>query len=124
MTTDFRSDRMESPEGKGIARRAWEAYAEQVNRRKIPVVDPLAQRLAAPIAVDLMGFWMMWHLHGGFEGLRTEVGMSRASIYRRVKLFRSSYGWHPDEFELPGVSLDVAAYRSTPFPKPAAKSQD
>src|SRR4051812_4272016 len=23
---DFRSDRMESPEGRGVARRAWEAY--------------------------------------------------------------------------------------------------
>ena len=28
--TDFRSDRMESPEGKGIARRAWDAYASAV----------------------------------------------------------------------------------------------
>ena len=29
---DFRSDRMPSPEGTGIARRAWEAYVKQVGR--------------------------------------------------------------------------------------------
>ena len=117
MTTDFRSARMESPEGKGIARRAWDAYAGKVNQVAGPAVDPVAKRLAAPIAVDLMGFWMMWHLYGGFEGLRG-IGMSRASIYRRIKLFRSSYGIHPDEFQLPGVTLDVRAFLSTPFPQP------
>lgn len=117
MGKDFRSDRMASPEGRGIARRAWEAYAEKARKVSVPGVDPVARRLAAPIAVDLMGFWMMWHLYGGFEGLRG-IGMSRAAIYRRIKLFRSSYGLHPDEFELPGVTLDVGAFQTTPFPKP------
>src|SRR4051794_9551304 len=107
MSTDFRSARMDSPEGKGIARRAWDAYAKQARKlSSAPGVDSLSTRLAAPVAVDLMGFWMMWHLYGGFDGLR-RIGMSRASIYRRIKLFRSSYGVHPDEFELPGVTLDV-----------------
>lgn len=36
--------------------------------------------------------------------------MSRASIYRRIKLFRTSYGAHPDEYELPGVRVDLAEY--------------
>lgn len=106
---DFRSDRMPSPEGKGIARKAWERYAAAVNRAAGPAVEPLAERIAAPIAVDLMGFWMLWHLEGGFEGLR-RIGMSRSSIYRRIKLFRRSYGVHPDEFQLAGVKLDVAEY--------------
>lgn len=121
MGQDFRSDRMASPEGKGIARKAWEAYAKQARKVNVPGVDAVAGRLAAPIAVDLMGFWMMWHLQGGFEGLR-ELGMSRAAIYRRIKLFRSSYGFHPDEFQLPGVTLDVEAFQTTPFPKPDAPS--
>ena len=30
---DFRSDRMASPEGKGMARRAWEAYVKRVGAR-------------------------------------------------------------------------------------------
>ena len=39
------------------------------------------------------------------------MGMSRASIYRRVKLFRIAFGAHPDEFVMPGVTLDIAAHR-------------
>lgn len=109
---------MESSEGKGIARRAWEAYESAIE----PAVKPLAQRVAAPIALDLMGFWLVWHLHGGFEGLR-DLGMSRASIYRRIKLFRSAYGVHPDEFSLPGVKIDVREYRRTKVPL-APESQD
>lgn len=109
--SDFRSDRMESMEGKGIARRAWDTYAEAVTRASRPAVEPVARRIAAPIAIDLFGFWLTWHLQGGFQGLR-EVGMSRASIYRRISLFRKTFGVHPDEYTLPGVTLDVAAYQA------------
>ena len=108
---------MESPEGKGIARRAWDAYSRAAG----PAVEPLAKRLAAPIAADLVGFWLLWHLHGGFDGLR-ELGMSRASIYRRIKTFRTVYGIHPDEFEIPGVTLDVETYLTTPLPVPQSHS--
>ena len=38
--------------------------------------------------------------------------MSRASIYRKVAMFRKVTGIHPDEFDLPGVDLDLAAYLS------------
>ena len=83
--TDFRSDRMPSPEGKGLARRAWEAYAAQVNKLAAPAVEPLARKVAVPVMLDLLGFWLAWHLEGGFEGLQ-RIGMSRSSIYRRVVL--------------------------------------
>lgn len=106
---DFRADRMSSPEGKGIARAAWSQYAAAVNRVAGPAIEPLAERIAASMAVDLVGFWLVWHLEGGFEGLR-RIGMSRSSIYRRIKLFRRAYGKHPDEFELAGVHLDLAQY--------------
>ena len=53
---------------------------------------------------------MTWQLEGGFEGLR-RIGMSRSAIYRRVKLFRSMTGLHPDEYVMPGVEIDVKAYR-------------
>jgi hypothetical protein len=59
---------------------------------------------------DLVGFWAVWHLEGGFEGLRG-MGMSRASIYRRVKLFRIAFGAHPDEFVMPGIKLDLNDFR-------------
>src|SRR3954467_13487009 len=108
-TEDYRSARSESAEGRGIAGRAWDAYAAKVNEIASPVVEPLAERIAAPLAVDLVGFWVVWHLEGGFEGLR-RIGMSRSSIYRRIKLFRRAYGVHPDEFRLAGVDIDVAKY--------------
>lgn len=116
MVADFRSARMESPEGRGIARKAWEGYVAVVGKVTGPAVRPLARRYAAPAVVDLIGFWTVWHLEGGFEGLR-KLGMSRASIYRRVRLFRVAFGAHPDEFELPGVRLDLVAYQEGMRPK-------
>jgi hypothetical protein len=105
--TDFRSDRMESPEGKGIARRAWDAYAGAVENSA--VTQTLARKISIPVSTDLLGFWMLWHLEGGFEGMR-RLGMSRATIYRRIKMFRTLMGCHPDEYTVPGVTLDVKAY--------------
>ena len=98
---------MASPEGKGIARRAWEAYEKRA--RAMPGVDTLARKLATPFAFDLTGFWLLWHLEGGFEGL-LRLGMSRSSIYRRISLFRRIVGVHPDEYQMPGVTLDLKTY--------------
>jgi hypothetical protein len=58
---------------------------------------------------DLVGFWLLWHLEGGFAGLQ-EMGMSRSGIYRRVQAFRTVFGAHPDTFDMPGVSIDLGAY--------------
>ena len=113
MTPDFRSDKSESIEGKGVARRVWDAYAGAADRHAGPavrgVLGPAVRRWSAAQAVDLVGFWACWHLQGGFEGLE-RLGMSRATIFRRIKMFRTTYGVHPDEFKLPGVTLDPAAY--------------
>jgi hypothetical protein len=100
---------MESPEGKGIARRAWDVYAKAVNQVAGPPLQPVVQRIAAPMTSDLLGFWLCWHLEGGFEGLR-RLGMSRSAIYRRIRLFRVAFKAHPDEFEVPGVLIDLKAY--------------
>jgi hypothetical protein len=108
--TDFRSDRMESPEGRGVARRAWDGYTGAIGKVATPALRPLVRLYAAGSIVDLVGFWAVWHLEGGFEGLQ-RMGMSRASIYRRIKLFRMAFGAHPDEFEMPGITLDLVAYR-------------
>jgi len=75
-----------------------------------PALKPLVHMYAAGSMVDLVGFWVVWHLEGGFEGLQ-RMGMSRASIYRRIKLFRVAFGAHPDEFEMPGITLDLVAFR-------------
>ena len=110
LVVDFRSDRMESPEGRGKARRAWDSYAGAVEKVTSPVLGPLVRMYAAGSICDLVGFWAVWHLEGGFEGLQ-RLGMSRASIYRRIKLFRIAFDAHPDEFEMPGITLDLEAFR-------------
>jgi len=103
--TDFRSDRSESPEGKGRARRAWDAYAKGVNALALPLLEPSIAHVANTMTVDLVGFWVMWHLQGGFEGL-VEFGMHPSTVWRRVKRFRMAFGMHPDEYRLPGVPVD------------------
>jgi hypothetical protein len=114
MADDFRSQRMPSPEGRGNARRAWDAYSKGVREVSDPLlspfVAPLARRVAIGQVLDLAGFWMMWHLEGGFDGL-LRLGMSRSAIYRRLKLFRKLFGQHVDEVtSFPGVTLDLKAY--------------
>ena len=125
LVADFRSDRMESPEGRGKARRAWDSYANAVGKvtgpALKPVLGPFVRRYAAGSIVDLVGFWAVWHLEGGFEGLQ-RLGMSRASIYRRIKLFRVAFGAHPDEFEMPGITLDLVEFREGWEAKKAAKA--
>ncbi|MFM9919149.1 hypothetical protein [Lacisediminihabitans sp. H27-G8] len=59
---------------------------------------------------DLFGFWLLWRLVGGFEGLQQNLGMSRSSVYRRISQFRASFGEHPDVYEFPGVTVDVEAF--------------
>jgi hypothetical protein len=108
---DFRSQRMDSPDGKGIARRAWESYVGAVEKLvETPPVQAGIEKMAAATALDLFGFWLWWHLEGGYEGLR-RAGMSRSAIYRRLRQFRKFWGVHPDEFELPGVTIDVKAFQ-------------
>ncbi len=108
---DFRSERMPSQDGTGKARAAWDAYVAAVGKvAQTPPVKTGIEQYAAATVVDLFGFWLWWQLEGGFEGLR-RMGMSRSAIYRRLKAFRRYYGVHPDDFELPGVTIDVAAFQ-------------
>ena len=116
MSPDFRSDKSETLEGKGLALRAWETYADQVNRMAMPLIKPAMGKatkayMASQVA-DLVGFWLMWHLHGGFEGLE-ELGMHRSTIFRKVKRFRTLFTVHPDEYQIPGVKIDPKKYIAT-----------
>ena len=120
MSADFRSDPMESPEGKGIARRAWEQYGAFVNKNITPAIAPFVKPAVAPVArqmiEDMVGFWVMWHLYGGFEGLE-RFGMHPSTIWRKVSRFRQMTGVHPDEFKMPGITIDPAEYWSAPGTK-------
>lgn len=110
---DFRSDPMESAEGKGRARRAWEAYVGVVEKHVYPSVapfiEPALQPLGRQVVEDLVGFWVLWHLYGGFEGLE-RFGMHPSTIWRKVARFRKVTGQHPDEFVMPGIKIEPAEY--------------
>jgi hypothetical protein len=106
---DFRSDPSESYEGKGIARRAWDAYARGVRRATEPVFDPVAMAWSRKLTEELLGFWVLWHMMGGFEGLE-RFGMHRTTIWRKVKKFRMILGQHPDEYKFEGINIDPPAF--------------
>jgi hypothetical protein len=101
---------MPSAEGQGKAQRrwlrAWDAYASTT----AGLAEPFAQRVALAVTEDMVGFWVLWQLYGGYEGLQEHFGMSRASVFRKVKRFRRLFGEHPDVFEFPGITIDLEAY--------------
>ena len=113
MTPDYRSDPMESPEGQGIAKRVWKTYVKAVDRRTPPFVKAAVESKLEPwgsqIVEDMIGFWVMWHLYGGFDGL-VEFGMHKSTIWRKVARFRKMTGQHPDVFVMPGIDIDAKAY--------------
>ena len=122
--TDLRGERMPSHEGLGMARRAWDAYAKAVNRVAIPLMLPTVEKVsrkwAARTVPDLIGFWVFWHLQGGFEGM-LKLGYDERTIYRKLKRFRQLLGKHPDEFKLAGVKLEPPAYWEQYAPKARAR---
>jgi hypothetical protein len=61
--------------------------------------------LARKWTEDMVGFWVMWHSLGGFEGLE-RYGMHKTTIWRKVKKFRTLTGKHPDEFRFIGITVD------------------
>jgi len=107
---DFRSEAMESREGEGRARKAWDEVPGTAKLAS-PISLPVVGALARTRTEELLGFWLIWHFYGGFDGLE-RWGMNRATIFRKVGRFRQVYGEHPDVFQMPGVKIDVKAYWS------------
>lgn len=111
--SDFRSDPMPSIEGRGLAKQTWEKYVQTSNKLLGPAVETVfgkaIQSVSANTVSDMVGFWLLWHIYGGFEGMR-KLGMSRSSIFRKVATFRKLFGSHPDEFQFPGIHLDLEEF--------------
>ena len=111
---DYRQQRSPSPDGEGKAKgglaRAWDSYVkavEPVSKALAKPLSPIITPLARGATFDSIGFWFAWHTCGGFEGLQSQLGMSRSAIYRRISLFRTAFGAHPDSYEFPGVTIDL-----------------
>lgn len=117
---DFRAERMASPEGEGRAKSAlesaWDAYYsanKAVNKPLLSTFPGLKTMLRGYVnstMFDLFGFWLLWRLVGGFEGMQEHLGMSRSSVYRRIAQFRTVFGEHPDVYEFPGVTVDLGEF--------------
>lgn len=107
---DFRGQKMASREGGGWAKARHQAALELLERhgRIANPVGSLPRMFTDPLPGSLE-FWLLWHLHGGFDGL-VDLGMSEATIYRKIKAFREAYLVHPDEVKIPGVMVDVEAF--------------
>lgn len=58
---------------------------------------------------ELLGFWLAWHLAGGFRQLEYG-GWHRATIFRKVRQFRDAYAVHPDEAAFPWLTLGLRSY--------------
>lgn len=117
---DFRSERMPSPEGAGRAREAGvEAWGTYYRLNKVannfiyaifPGLRTALKGYTSAKIFDLFGFWLCWHLFGGFEGVSKAMGLSRSGIFRRIALFRQVFGEHPDVYQFPGVTVDQAEF--------------
>jgi hypothetical protein len=119
---DFRSDKSESTEGGRVAVARWGGYHHNLDEDVIAdafstsarTMEDLDSEIRDEIAADalerseLIGFWVAWHLAGGFDNLE-RGGWHRATIFRKVRRFRATYGTHPDEYVFPWVKLDLEA---------------
>lgn len=119
--TDYRTQRSASPEGSGHARAAWEDFhlvlardlteeafaaggvtpAELADEAREDLLDAVIEES------ELLGFWLAWWRAGGFAGLEM-AGWNRATIFRKVRRFRSTFGAHPDDYRPDWVRLDLA----------------
>jgi len=118
---DYRSDKMDSLEGKAIARGRFLVFWDSVDPGELadasvgPVlpdaswVPDEARTHVSRQAVEeseLIGFWVAWHRSGGFQELE-HSGWHRATIFRKIRRFRAAYGVHPDEWQPDWIKLDT-----------------
>src|SRR5580658_7589866 len=121
---DFRSERSDSPEGRGVANARWAAFWSAIPANELanafdidPDDDPdipsrgipefLRHQMTEAMVeeAELIGFWVAWHRAGGFAHLE-EGGWHRATIFRKIRRFRARYGAHPDEYRFDWITLD------------------
>jgi hypothetical protein len=119
---DFRSDKSETTEGGRVAVARWAGYHHDLDEDVVAQafsttnqsIEDLNEEIREEMAADalerseLIGFWVAWHLAGGFDNLE-RGGWHRATIFRKVRRFRAAFGSHPDEYVFPWIDLDLTA---------------
>ena len=118
---DFRSDKSESAEGGRVAVSRWAGYHYKLDQdivaqafstpaQSMEDLDPEIRDALAGDALErseLIGFWVAWHLAGGFDNLE-RGGWHRANLPQDPSL-PATYGAHPDEFAFTWIQLDLDA---------------
>jgi hypothetical protein len=122
-SADFRTDPSDTIEGRGIARARWDRFMDRdlydimdseewEDVEEYTPLEELPEDVREELAEwarersELLGFWVAWHLAGGFERLE-DGGWHRATIFRKVHRFREVLGEHPDSYKCPWIKLDL-----------------
>ena len=79
----------------GSSTRARDFFAS-VGRRA--GLEPVAAAISGAVVQKLLGFWVMWHLAGGFDGLMAKGWTSRTAIYRSRAEFHRFMGMEVEAF--------------------------
>lgn len=117
---DYRSQRSPSPEGSGNAKTKWDEFhfVKALTLTEEACAVPGMSIEDAPDEVkdeivkavidesELMGFWLAWWRAGGFAGLEA-AGWNRATIFRRLRRFRTIFGVHPDDYRPNWIRLNL-----------------
>jgi hypothetical protein len=120
---DYRSEKMDSPEGGGRALGHWRRFIDRVDPDALDVAaegrdlatpfEELPEDVQEEMAIEaierseLVGFWVAWHLAGGFSRLEGG-GWNRSTIFRKIRRFRAVFGDHPDSYRFDWLKLDPA----------------
>ncbi len=115
---DFRSEKMDSLEGEGVARGRFHGYVERMPDGFFELADEgldlydhlpdeyQSRQVASAIELaGLVSFWLSWHLAGGFAGLERS-GWNRSTIFRKVRRFRDVFDEHPDSYHFGWLRAD------------------
>lgn len=121
---DYRSDRMVSAEGRGIASARLMAFYEDCDTRELTEAfpsrrqgdeDASSDQVVPEVAQQAMerseniGFWVVWHQAGGFKALEA-AGWHRTTIFRKLRRFRATFGVHPDEWTCDWITLHLERF--------------
>lgn len=87
---------------------AWEDALKAVDR----ALGSRLQGVASATVARLIGFWVLWHLTGGFDGLKA-AGWPRSTIWRSRQDFVKVFGVEVEDF-LPEMVADIGAWRERP----------
>lgn len=116
---DYRAEKSDSVEGSGHAAARWATFHSRLDEDVLAEAFPgraeteeLTDTVREDIAhqalgeSELIGFWVAWHLAGGFANLE-RGGWHRATVFRKIRAFRSAFGAHPDDYRFSWITLDL-----------------